>query len=467
MKDPRAIQSTALDPVLEPMTLAPSKEPARKLRTMASERADNLVLHLSFRGRSSQLMVLSAVMPRIRVTPSMLREGLQLQTGQQHTLVICQTACVRLDGITFDLEKAFVLPSAAGALRQLTALVYKHEPREILVVGHTDDRGSAAFNRSLSLDRAKSMVAFLQEDVDCWMSFYTHEQTACRWGPREDRYMLGSLRGPHGSSYLRPNTSLKDATLAFQRDHGLSDDGILGPDTRRALVSEYLKLDGTTLSPNVTLVTYGCGEDFPREDSSRAGDAEDRRVEFFLFPEGITPPPSNEPGDSAYLAWKDQSKKCYDLRSENPSKFAEVILYDRDMARLADSWYCVVLPDDSRYFDRSDHRGVAHIELVSSSIEMVDLLWGADVPEGPYAYSRTIYLKTEGASTRETLSRKLHNLGHDTIADLQDGVISFQQEHKVDTEAVPTGTVDGLAPKATTEMIHAVFERARMLEEPT
>ena len=83
-----------------------------------------------------------------------------------------------------------------------------------------------------------------------------------------------------------------DAVRRFQADHGLAVDGAPGPDTRRALVTDYMGIDGTSLPPGTDVARHGCGEyhnavPTPDETEEQAN----RRVEVFFFEGPIEPPP--------------------------------------------------------------------------------------------------------------------------------------------------------------------------------
>ena len=43
----------------------------------------------------------------------------------------------------------------------------------------------------------------------------------------------------------------------------LAEDAKIGPKTRAQLVGDYMNFDDTTLPEGITLVTHGCGENFP------------------------------------------------------------------------------------------------------------------------------------------------------------------------------------------------------------
>ncbi len=64
--------------------------------------------------------------------------------------------------ILFDLNKYNLKPSAEGALARIKAsIIDRHPGARLIIEGHTDDRGSAEYNRTLSTRRAQSVAAWL------------------------------------------------------------------------------------------------------------------------------------------------------------------------------------------------------------------------------------------------------------------------------------------------------------------
>jgi hypothetical protein len=169
----------------------------------------------------------------------------------------------------------------------------------VLVVGHADTRGTEAYNDTLSLARAKATVAYLEDDAETWFQFYSDPDPKRRWGKVEDRLMIRSMPD------FRTKGRDEDPVSWFQRTRNLSIDGVAGKETRNALISEYMSLDGTSLSEFdelISPVAHGCGEHFPLDDEGEQLDAApadkkrdpvDRRVELFFFDRefGVSPKP--------------------------------------------------------------------------------------------------------------------------------------------------------------------------------
>jgi outer membrane protein OmpA-like peptidoglycan-associated protein len=228
----------------------------------------------------------------------------------------------RLTCMYFDTSKCFLLPTAMTGVRNLRRYYDQHPGLKILVNGHTDKVDTDANNLVLSEERARSIAAFLQDQVDDWLAWYGADKPfGKRWGTREDQYMLATLTDATGALYLAapisgiPDGAMRDATTRFQQANGLTADGQAGPDTRRALVAQYMAQDGTSLPPGTELLTHGCGESHPIDQTEDA-DLGNRRVEVFLFDGPIDPPPQSpcRPGGCAeYAQWVAQAIEQIDL----------------------------------------------------------------------------------------------------------------------------------------------------------
>lgn len=226
-----------------------------------------------------------------------------------------------LGDLHFETSKCFLLPTALSSLRALVAWYAVHQGHEVLIVGHADRAGDAAYNLTLSLERAKALAAYLRDDVDAWLAWYD-AAGAKQWGAREDQHMLSVLSDDQGPFYaatvdgeVGPATT--EAVRRFQawsnaaRGTALAVDGACGPLTRRELVAAYMAADGTTLPEGSVVTTFGCGEHFPAvATADGVSEAENRRVDLMFFPDGVTPRPPGElatgPDDPHYPAWLEQ-----------------------------------------------------------------------------------------------------------------------------------------------------------------
>lgn len=229
---------------------------------------------------------------------------------------------VRLTGLLFETDKTFLLPIAMHGIRGLVDYYEAHPEARLVVTGHTDSVGDAAYNRALSDERAVSVGHYLKDEVEPWLACYQGSPHSKPWGTREDQHMLSAIRDDAGQPfYAGPVTGqldapTRDAVTRFQTARGLAIDGQPGPETRRALCTDYMKLDGTTLPPTAALETLGCGENHPEVPTPDGTDEPaNRRVEIFLFDGPPEPPnPGTCPGGGcAYPEWKARAEEIVDF----------------------------------------------------------------------------------------------------------------------------------------------------------
>lgn len=74
----------------------------------------------------------------------------------------------RLLGMWFDTSKCFLIPTARPTLPRLQSIYDRNPNTHLLVVGHTDLAGQPSYNDPLSVERAKSILAYLTNDVEAW-----------------------------------------------------------------------------------------------------------------------------------------------------------------------------------------------------------------------------------------------------------------------------------------------------------
>jgi outer membrane protein OmpA-like peptidoglycan-associated protein len=66
--------------------------------------------------------------------------------------------------ITFEYRKTSFTDVGQDAARELLSALQQQQPSRILLVGHTDVRGTAEFNMKLSHDRADAVASFLRQN---------------------------------------------------------------------------------------------------------------------------------------------------------------------------------------------------------------------------------------------------------------------------------------------------------------
>jgi hypothetical protein len=206
--------------------------------------------------------------------------------------------CAMVKGVNFEFDKSFVRPSVVDDLDKLENTVNSFPSAKILVFGHTDPVGSDDYNKRLSERRAKSIYAFITNQPDIWEDLYNQEN----WGLKSTQTILKDLGGAYDPGPVDgingPQT--RTAVENFQRDNGLSVDGVAGPNTRRKLYEAYMTglhdieiEDSRFMDPK----HMGCSEFNPVAPASTATDTTvrnaenepNRRVTFFLFNEGRLP----------------------------------------------------------------------------------------------------------------------------------------------------------------------------------
>ncbi|WP_115719393.1 OmpA family protein [Gallaecimonas mangrovi] len=65
------------------------------------------------------------------------------------------------NGITFDVNSAVIKPEFQSVLTDLASTLNKYPKTMVQISGHTDNTGSAAYNQTLSENRANSVKSFL------------------------------------------------------------------------------------------------------------------------------------------------------------------------------------------------------------------------------------------------------------------------------------------------------------------
>jgi hypothetical protein len=191
----------------------------------------------------------------IVATRSELRQGLVRVPLDERTKIIVVPDAVEREivGMLFDSGRAFLwLDAAVEGLREAHRLAVRTASgKDVLVVVHTEPQSDVSRSEKLSSDRAAVVAAWLEGDVDKWVSqFDDSVPKKERWGAREDQHMLRALGDFDAvGEEERPEKAdpRYDALVrGFQRSRGLKDDGIAGPVTRKQLVKEYFALAQVT-----------------------------------------------------------------------------------------------------------------------------------------------------------------------------------------------------------------------------
>ncbi len=260
---------------------------------------------------------------RVAYTPG----GIKLTAGKRLQVAVPRPVFrARLTGLLFDTNKAFLLPAGIHGMRALKRLFDERKDPGLLITGHTDRAGADEFNLTLSSERAENMSAYLRDAVEEWFRFYGKSVAdEKRWGEHEDRLMLGQVvpadKLPDAGS---PPPASTGNVKVFQqlsnekRGTKLAVDGVLGDQSRRALIAAYMAQPETSLPSGVVPLTHGCGP-FHNEVPTAAGVAEprNRRAEIFFFDGPVKPSPRKRcpapSGCPEYPEWVRNATRTIDL----------------------------------------------------------------------------------------------------------------------------------------------------------
>jgi outer membrane protein OmpA-like peptidoglycan-associated protein len=72
---------------------------------------------------------------------------------------------IRLVGLNFEIGKSSLQSDNYSLLQDVQLAAEMFPDRKIKIVGHTDSVGSNEFNTKLSLERAKSVAQYMEEDL--------------------------------------------------------------------------------------------------------------------------------------------------------------------------------------------------------------------------------------------------------------------------------------------------------------
>ncbi|MEX1362048.1 MAG: hypothetical protein AB1Z98_02930 [Nannocystaceae bacterium] len=226
-----------------------------------------------------------------------MREPLPLEVGTTNRIEIRRPAVIKAVPLGFGgfpSDSSFPTPVALSVLLSpISRRLFDGDARPYYqLYGHAQRDGSEAHNKRLSDRRAQVMRAMLVCDVDSVLGVSTLEH----WGAAEQQVMLRVLHCDPGPIDGKLGALSRAAVRDFQEDYrdgvfhrhgrmlprhpGLAVDGVLGPNTARALVEAYVSacspaLDEGQLHPTHPVV--GCSEYNPLLDE-QADSAANRRV---------------------------------------------------------------------------------------------------------------------------------------------------------------------------------------------
>jgi len=221
-----------------------------------------------------------------------------------------------------------------------------------------------------------------------------------------------------------------DLVQIYQTQRGLTVDGIIGPQTRRALIEDYMGLQDTSLRLPQTMSVHGCGESFPitaKPDEAGvkgeivADDAAQRRVEAFLYDGGlgVQPPPPGPISQAGSLAYPEWVRRARHTREWSIARTHAIALrvQDTDLASIPGAR---VVLDDPPTELIADADGIVTIPFREGQL-FRKVSWGRPTEPQP-EYSATFFLEFDDDD--DGAKRKLHNLGYPK----DDPVSAFQRE---------------------------------------
>ena len=225
-------------------------------------------------------------------------------------------ACWRMNDARFEFDSSFLLRDAATELAVLAEMVTIQPDSPISVFGHTDPVGRDDYNVVLGARRAKAIYGLLLHDDKVWEELFSSKFGGDDWSAKN---VAGTMLSTLG--YSTASAEIK----RFQLDHGLSDDGKVGHDTRRELFLAYMDtLFPPHLKPQAFLGRgadakhradfQSCGEFNPilllsKKESQTLPHAKrnvenspNRRVVVFFYQPGLRLDPTKWPCPAAPLA---------------------------------------------------------------------------------------------------------------------------------------------------------------------
>lgn len=312
----------------------------------------------------------------------------------------------RTVGVFFDTNKTFVLPSALPGMRQLRAIYDDNDPSTLLIVGHTDTVGDPKTNDPLSLDRARSVAAFLRDEPQSWLDQYqTSVPEGRRWGTHEDTLMASAL----------PDFAPINETPVKWFERTRFPDGAPDKTTlRQKLVGEYMGLDGANVAEagrDIDIVTHGCGENFPLDASGekvdeRAAneheDAQDRRVELFFFDKKLGVQPkvadgsNSAKGSKQYPEWRARAQQLELVKAAGEPKnrhISVILLSNSACVPLANQKVTLSVVGEPAFDGTTDADGFFQSGPVPAGDHLLEIDGTATmVPATPFEIERRLHM---------------------------------------------------------------------------
>ena len=227
------------------------------------------------------------------VEPRDFRCGVAAATGMLNRFVVRfpRAPTLTVPASAFSFDSAFPGPGVLQHLERIHDAVEAAPDTQPVVFGHTDHRGSFAYNKHLADRRAKAVLALLTRDL----ALFDDVAERDGWSLRQYQAMLRGLGCNPGAIDGHAGAMTAEATACFQEEYNedvfnedkarahpdLVLDGILGPRTQAALRDAYVAMSSADVArdrfrgPGFS----GCSEFNPVS----ADDKLNRRVIVALF----------------------------------------------------------------------------------------------------------------------------------------------------------------------------------------
>jgi outer membrane protein OmpA-like peptidoglycan-associated protein len=133
-------------------------------RAAEAERARALA---ALRGRDAEISAMEAERQRTRADRAVEHaQELEASLDQLKAEQTERGLVLTLSDVLFDTNEAQLKPGATAAIDQLAQFLVEYPKRRLLIEGHTDSRGSKAYNQSLSAKRADALrEALIRQNI--------------------------------------------------------------------------------------------------------------------------------------------------------------------------------------------------------------------------------------------------------------------------------------------------------------
>ena len=412
--------------------------------------------------------------------------------------------CFRFEDVLFEFDSSFVRPEAAKEMPLLADLRDRHMltlpgpleqkiPPPLSIFGHADPVSNDDYNKQLSGRRSLAIYAMLVRDVELWDDLFTHPLGGDNWGNPAIQTMLITVSPSLESADGPMGTQSQDNVKAFQSENGLAVDGVVGPNTRKAL---YLAYMNALCGPRLLLDKgkdflahhkdaggkgdyQGCSEFnpvvvFSQKDNSKyehapdkrarnADNAPNRRVMVLMFAPGrrvnpqFWPCPRVKEGVSAckkrFFPDADHRRSCHDKRREFDNtkdtfacRFYQLItddspcehflstfsirLYDNEGRFIAWAPFELTVSGKQPFKSRANGEGIAIVKDVEIP-NQVRIEWGFPPKSNdqPELIFGLDMFLKQDGERQNEAMQKLNNLGYALNNPPEENVAAFQRDY--------------------------------------